>query len=285
VSASTSDLSLLEAVLRRDRMVIVGSVALVIIGAWVWLVLGAGTGMRSMEMSRILWPRSLGTDGGMSGMAGMAPPPGMAPMWTPSYAAVMFAMWWVMMVAMMLPGAAPVLLLFARVNRSERGRGRPYVPTGLFAAGYLAVWGAFSLIATTVQWGLDRLGLLSPMMATTEALLGGVILIAAGLWQLTPVKRICLRHCRTPLSFLMNHWRPGRWGAFRMGLGHGAYCVGCCWFLMALLFVGGIMNLFWVAGLSVFILLEKMTKIGSGLGKAVGGVLSAAGVVLIATSI
>ncbi len=282
MSASTSDLSLLEAVLRRDRMVIVGSVTLVIIGAWVWLVLGAGTGMSPMNMSRSLWPRSLETDGGMSGMT---PPPAMSPMWTPSYAAVMFAMWWVMMVAMMLPGAAPLLLLFARVNRSEKGRGRPYVPTGLFAAGYLAVWGAFSLIATTVQWGLDRLGLLSPMMATTEALLGGVILIAAGLWQLTPVKRICLRHCRTPLSFLMNHWRPGRWGAFRMGLGHGAYCVGCCWFLMALLFVGGIMNLFWVAGLSVFILLEKMTKIGSGLGKAVGGVLSAAGVVLIATSI
>jgi predicted metal-binding membrane protein len=206
-------------------------------------------------------------------------------MWTLPYAAVMFAMWWVMMLAMMLPGAAPVLLLFARVNRSEKGRGRPYVPTGLFAAGYLSVWGAFSLIATSVQWGLDRLGVLSPMMATTEALLGGIILIAAGLWQLTPVKRICLQHCRTPLSFLMNHWRPGRWGAFRMGLGHGAYCVGCCWFLMALLFVGGIMNLFWVAGLSVFILLEKMTKFGSGLGKAVGGLLSAAGVALIATSI
>ena len=177
------------------------------------------------------------------------------------------------------------MLLFARVNRFEKGRGRPYVPTGLFAAGYLAVWGAFGLIATSVQWGLDRLGVLSPMMATTEGLLGGTILIAAGLWRLTPVKRICLQHCRTPLSFLINHWRPGRWGALRMGLGHGAYCVGCCWFLMALLFVGGIMNLFWVAGLSVFILLEKMTTIGSGLGKAVGGVLSAAGVALIATSI
>jgi predicted metal-binding membrane protein len=282
---STSDLSLLEAVLLRDRMIIVGSVALVIVGAWVWLVLGAGTGMNPWEMSRVLWPRSLETDGSMSGMAGMAAPMAMSPMWTLPYAVVMFGMWWVMMVAMMLPGAAPVLLLFARVNRSEKGCGRPYAPTGLFAAGYLAVWGAFSLIATTVQWGLDQLGVLSPIMATTEALLGGTILIAAGLWQLTPAKRICLQHCRTPLSFLLNHWRPGRWGALRMGLGHGAYCVGCCWFLMALLFVGGIMNLFWVAGLSVFILLEKMTKIGSGLGKAVGGVLSAAGLALIAISI
>lgn len=277
-----SDLSLLEALLLRERMIIVGSVALVIIGAWVWLVLGAGTGMSPWEMSRILWPTAPETGGSM---AGMAPSMAMSPMWTLPYAAIMFAMWWVMMVAMMLPGAAPILLLFARVNRSEKGRGRPYVPTGLFAAGYLAVWGAFSLIATIVQWGLDRLGVLSPMMATTEALLGGTILVAAGLWQLTTVKQICLRHCRAPLSFLLNHWLPGRWGALRMGLGHGAYCVGCCWFLMALLFVGGIMNLFWVAGLSVFILLEKMTNIGSGFGKAVGGVLSAAGVALIATSI
>jgi predicted metal-binding membrane protein len=208
----------------------------------------------------------------------------MSAIWTLPYAAVMFAMWWVMMVAMMLPGAAPILLLFARINRSEKSRARPYVPTALFAAGYLAVWGAFSLIATTLQWGLDRLGVLSPILATTEARLGGAILIAAGAWQLTPVKRICLHHCRTPLSFLLNHWRPGRWGAVRMGLGHGAYCFGCCWFLMTLLFVGGIMDLYWVAALSLFILLEKTTSVGSCLGKIAGVLLAAAGVAIMVAS-
>ena len=128
------------------------------------------------------------------------------------------------------------------------------MPTAIFAAGYLAVWAGFSVIAAGLQWALEQTGLVSSMMASTSVWLGGTILIAAGLWQLTPMKTVCLRHCRTPLSFLSGHWKPGHLGAFRMGLEHGAYCVGCCWFLMSLLFVGGIMNLYWIAGLAAYVL-------------------------------
>src|SRR6266851_7760547 len=144
-------------------------------------------------------------------MAGM---PGMDTMmqravWTPGYAGLIFVMWWVMMVAMMLPGAAPMLLLFARVNRTKKVRDHPYVATGFFAAGYLTAWGGFSLLAAGLQWGLEELDLLGPMMTATNYWLGGMVLLAAGLWQLTPLKGVCLRHCRSPLSFLAQQWRPG----------------------------------------------------------------------------
>ena len=176
----------------------------------------------------------------------------------------MFTMWWVMMAAMMLPSAAPILLLFARINRKEKSAGRPFIPTGIFAAGYLVAWGAFSALATGLQWALERLGLLSPMMVTTSYWLGGAILLTAGVWQLTPIKGICLRHCRSPMGFLVQSWRPGRSGAFRMGLEHGSFCLGCCWFLMGLLFFGGIMNLFWIIGLAAFVLLEKTVPLAHG---------------------
>jgi predicted metal-binding membrane protein len=270
---TTTDATILEGVLRRDRLVVVAALAAVIAIAWIWIVLGAGTGMSAVGMTR---------GSGMPGMTDMMMVPAA---WTPGYAAVMFAMWWVMMVAMMLPSAAPMLLLFARVNRTERARERPYVPTGIFAAGYLAAWGGFSAVATGFQWGLERLGLLSPMMVTTSYWLGGAILIAAGLWQLTPLKGVCLRHCRSPLSFLAGSWRPGRLGAFRMGLEHGAYCLGCCWFLMGLLFFGGVMNLFWIAGLAVFILLEKTIPMGHWLGRIAGLAAALWGAVLLAKAI
>jgi predicted metal-binding membrane protein len=179
-------------------------------------------------------------------------------------------MWWIMMIAMMLPSAAPILLLFARINRNKKTGDRPYVPTGIFATGYLAAWGGFSALAVGLQWGLEQLGLLSPTMATTNYWLGSGILLAAGMWQLTPIKRICLRHCRSPISFFAVSWHPGWQGAFRMGLEHGSYCLGCCWFLMGLLFFGGIMNPFWIAGLAVFILLEKTLPMGSWIGRVVG---------------
>ena len=198
--------------------------------------------------------------------------------WNLGYAGLMFAMWWVMMVAMMLPSATPMLLLFARVNRQQRARERPYVPTGVFAAGYLLAWGGFSVLATALQWALEQAGLLSPMMVTTSYWLGGGILLAAGLWQLTPIKGVCLRHCRSPLGFLMQGWRPGRVSALRMGLEHGTYCLGCCWFLMGLLFFGGIMNLFWIAGLAGFVLLEKTIPLGPWFGRAAGLAAAAGGV-------
>jgi predicted metal-binding membrane protein len=237
--------------------------------AWTWILLGAGTGMSAMDML-------LGS--GTGEMAGMMAPAA----WTLGYAGIMFTMWWVMMVAMMLPSAAPILLLFARISRKEKAAGRPFIPTGIFAVGYLVAWGGFSLLATGLQWELERLGLVSPMMITTDYWLGGAILIAAGLWQLTPIKGMCLRHCRSPMGFLVQSWRPGRGGALRMGLEHGSFCLGCCWFLMGLLFFGGIMNLFWIIGLAAFVLLEKTVPMGSWIGRIVGVGVAAWGVLLLA---
>jgi predicted metal-binding membrane protein len=267
-TATVTDTTPLEAVLRRDRLVVVAALSAVIAIAWIWILLGAGTGMSAVAIT-----------GGarMSGMAGMME----TAAWTAEYAGLMFAMWWVMMAAMMLASAAPILLLFARVNRAERAGDRPYVPTGIFAAGYLAAWGGFSALATGLQWALEQLGLLSPMMATTSYWLGGAILVAAGVWQFTPLKGICLRHCRSPMSFLVQGWRPGRLGAFRMGLEHGTYCLGCCWFLMGLLFFGGVMNLFWIAGLAIFVLLEKTIPMGHWIGRIAGIGVAAWGVLML----
>jgi predicted metal-binding membrane protein len=195
----------------------------------------------------------------------------MAPaVWTPAYAGLMFVMWWIMMVAMMLPSASPMILLFARVQRSQQAKGAPFVPTSVFAAGYLVVWGGFSVLAAGTQWGLERAGLLSAMLSSTSGLFGGILLLAAGLYQLTPLKHACLRHCRSPLQFITHHWRQGIAGALRMGIAHGAFCLGCCWVLMGLLFVGGVMNLYWIIGLAVFVLLEKTIPVGHWLGALTG---------------
>jgi predicted metal-binding membrane protein len=197
--------------------------------------------------------------------------------WTPGYAVLMFFMWWIMMMAMMLPSAAPMILLFATINRKQRATGSPYVPTGIFAAGYVLVWAAFSLVAVGAQWGLERSGLLSSMLASTSVVLGAGLLIAAGIYQLTPLKHACLRHCRSPLFFITHHWRPGGPGALRMGVEHGAFCTGCCWFLMALLFYGGIMNLYWIAGLALYVLVEKIVPAGHHVGRLAGALLIAWG--------
>jgi predicted metal-binding membrane protein len=181
---------------------------------------------------------------------------------------------------MMLPSAAPTLLLFARVNRKDKEAGAPMTPTVLFAAGYLLVWGGFCAISTALQWTLESARFLSPMLATTNKWLGAGILIAAGLSQFTPLKAVCLRHCRSPLSFLLGSWRPGPLGALHMGIEHGAFCLGCCWFLMGLLFFGGVMNLYWIVGLTAFVFLEKTVPLGHWLGRATGIVLIAWGGVL-----
>lgn len=260
---------LLEAVLRRDRFVVVTAIVLLLVLSWAWVLVGAGTGMDVL------------TTTGLRRMSMHMMRPAT---WTAGYAGLMLSMWWIMMVAMMLPSATPMLLLFARVNRKQRMTGRPYVPTAVFLAGYLAAWLGFSVIATGLQWGLEQLGLLSPMMMTTSTWLGGAILIAAGAWQLTPLKAICLRHCRSPLGFLAGNWHPGAAGAFRMGLEHGTYCLGCCWFLMGLLFFGGIMNIYWIVGLAVLVLIEKVLPIGMWAGRVIGAGLVAWGVLLIAAA-
>jgi predicted metal-binding membrane protein len=274
--------SALETVLGRDRAVVVAALLAVIALAWAYILLGAGTGMSVFEMT----PTPFGGDTETMAMgAGSDIVMAMAPMaWTPGYAALMFFMWWIMMVAMMLPSAAPMIMLFARFNRSQRDKGAPYVPTGVFALGYLWVWAGFSMVAVAAQWGLERSGLLSSMMASTSVALGAVLLIAAGLYQLTPLKYACLKHCRSPLFFISHHWRPGEWGALRMGLEHGAFCAGCCWFLMALLFYGGVMNLFWIIGLALFVLLEKVAPAGHWVGwiTGIGLVAWGGGLLLIA---
>ena len=180
-----------------------------------------------------------------------------------------FAMWAVMMAGMMAPSALPMLLLFAaaRAGRDKRGVSPATLTFGL---GYLAVWTGFSVGATVAQWGLHQAALLSMAMASSSGRLTGAILIAAGVYQLTPWKSRCLTHCRSPLGFLMTNWRDGTMGAFRMGLRHGAYCLGCCWALMCVLFAVGVMNLLWVAALTGFVLIEKIGPAGAIVARVAG---------------
>jgi predicted metal-binding membrane protein len=221
-------------ILLRQR--IIGLVVLLLFIAFAWWYLLHGAGM-PMDMN-------------------------MAQAWTPGYAGLVFIMWWVMMIAMMLPSAAPMILLYGLMNRRQASRGSASVSSAIFALGYLTVWGAFSLLATTLQWQLEKLALMSPAMVTTSAVLGGLILIAAGLYQLTPFRDACLQSCRGPIEFFARFWRPGAAGAWKMGLRHGLFCLGCCWMLMALLFYGGVMNLYWIIGLTSYIFLEKLVPRG-----------------------
>lgn len=193
-----------------------------------------------------------------------------------------FLMWSVMMIGMMSAPAAPVLLLFAdmQARRGERGLSMPVL---LFGLGYLTVWAGFSACAALAQWGLHEAAFLSPEMAASSRMLGGAILIGAGVYQLTRAKRACLRHCQSPLGFLMSQWRDGAGGALRMGLRHGRYCLGCCWALMGVLFAVGIMNLAWVGVLTVFILLEKVVPAGALVSRVGGVVLIASGILLAAS--
>jgi predicted metal-binding membrane protein len=202
--------------------------------------------------------------------------------WTALDFALMLLMWAVMMVGMMVPSAAPMILMYAMVARRGRARGQAMVPTGVFVSGYAVAWGAFSVGAVVLQWALEQAALLSPMMVSTSPILGGALLIAAGIYQWTPIKDACLRHCRTPIAFLMTAWRPGRLGAFRMGVEHGLYCVGCCWVLMGLLFFGGVMNLLWIAAIAAFVFAEKIAPMGARGGRLSGILLIGAGAAAIA---
>jgi len=243
------------AALRHDRVIVLGSLGLVVAMAWAWLLLGAGIGMEEMDMG-----------GGQIIL--------MLPEWSFGYGLVVFAMWAVMMVAMMLPSTAPVTLLVANIARKRAAAGGAFgTGTVLFVLGYLAVWCGFAAAATLLQWGLDEAGLMSDTMALANRIGAGIMLIAAGIYQWTPLKEACLRHCRSPLDFLLFHWREGGLGALVSGIGHGAYCLGCCWMLMALLFVGGIMNLAWIAAIALLVLIEKTLPWGGWVGRAIGAVL------------
>lgn len=251
------DAHALNVVLRRDRLIVLAGVGLLSASAWGYMIHEA----RAMTLT------------GACCCAGMKMSGPDLNAWSAAALVPLFLMWAEMMVAMMLPSAAPMILTFALVNRQRRGQQRPFVPTVIFVLGYLVAWTGFSAVAAIAQWALHGTALLSPMMVATSRLLGGGLLIAAGVFQWTPFKTACLAHCRSPLMFLMTDWREGRAGALWMGLKHGAYCTGCCWFLMALLFVAGVMNLWWIAAISVLVLLEKVASKGAWIGRLAGVVL------------
>jgi len=218
--------------------------------------------------------------GPMQGMADLALPATYLS-WTTSDFALNIAIWWAMMPGMMLPSAAPMILTFATINRHKRQRDQPLVPTIVFTSGYLVAWGLFGIFATLADWGLERAALIAPITGRLIPILGALVVTAAGIYQLTPLKSVCLNHCRSPFDFVLNHWRGGTSGALRMGLEHGLYCIGCCWFLMALLFAAGIMSLLWMAAITVFVFLEKLFPAGEWIGRAGGVAMLGFGIYLV----
>ncbi len=244
---------LFEGAQQRDRLLLISCLLLVIVLSWAYLLAGAGMSMQ--------------------GMGEMLAPATAAP-WTLGYAVLVLVMWAVMMAAMMLPSAAPMILLYATIARRRRDKGQAAnASTGAFAFGYVATWATFSLAATALQYALERAALMSPDMQTTSVELAGGVLIAAGLYQWTPLKRACLRYCSAPLVFIMRYWRAGTAGALSMGVRHGSYCVGCCWLIMLLLFVGGIMNFAWIAGIALYVLVEKLVPAGHWISHGAGVLL------------
>ena len=176
------------------------------------------------------------------------------------------------------------MLIHAAIGRKQEKAGRPLAATALFVAGYLAIWAIFSLIATTLQWALESMGILTGMMEIASPTIAGLVLIAAGLYQLTPFKYACLKHCQSPLTFILHHWLPGRAGASEWGSEHGGYCLGCCWFLMVLLFIGGIMNLIWIAGIALYVGIEKFAAGHRWITVAAGVALTVAGLHMVNSS-
>ena len=249
----------LDTLLKNERIIIlIGLFCLVILAA-VYTLSGVGMKMSAIQMTTV-------------GTVMMAHPP-----WTAAYAVLVFFMWWVMMVAMMVPSAAPMILLFSALKRRRSVLRHPVALTFTFLSGYLLVWALFSLLATILQWSLEIARLITPSMEISEDVFGGLILVGAGLYQLSDWKNACLKLCRSPVRFIIERGRPGFAGALLMGLEHGAFCVGCCWVLMLLLFVGGVMNLFWIGALAIFILLEKLTPRGLWLGRIAGMLLCLVG--------
>ena len=240
-----------------------------VVAAAVFVAMGGGTGMSAIGMSAHTGP---------AGALLAGTPDMVAPMrWTPGFALVILVMWWLMMVAMMVPSAAPTILLYGALNRNQ-GTWAPLQ----FVTGYLAIWAVFSAIATAAQGALASLGLISPMFMTLAMpWMGAAVLIGAGLYQLTSFKAACLSRCRGPVASLTRLRRTGRAAAFRMGLVHGGFCLGCCWALMALLFVGGIMNIWWILGITVYIGVEKLAPGGDRLVRPLGVSLILAGVALL----
>lgn len=249
----------LELALRRDRWWVLGSLGLMLLLCWAWIVPMARDMYGAMDGASAWMMRD--THGAL-------------------YAALLLAMWAVMMAGMMLPSAAPTLLLYAAVVRRSDAAARAPAQVHAFAAGYLLSWGGFSLAATGLQLLLARGTALSPMMQLRGPW-PAVLLLLAGAWQFSAWKRACLQSCRAPAAFIAGHWRAGTGGALHMGVAHGGYCLGCCWALMLLLFAGGVMNLWCIAALSLFVLLEKLAPAGAQGGRLSGGLMLLGGLALL----
>ena len=248
--------TLLESAVRYERTPVVVLLVLLPLVSWVWIVV----------MARDMYGPMTGASAWM-----------MTAVWDARHLALLWAMWAVMMVGMMLPSASPMLLLYGGVaRRSATGASAASRQIYALAAGYLVVWASFSLAATALQRLLVTLLLVSPMMEITTPVVAAALLLIAGTYQLTPIKHACLRTCQSPLGFLMSRWRSGLAGAFCMGLEHGVVCVGCCWALMLLLFVGGVMNLFVIAALTALVAFEKLTPFGARSARISGILLIAA---------
>ena len=268
----------LATVLRRDRAIVIACLAVLSACAWLYILHLIHTmSMDGMEMP------DMRMDANPFGSAMI---PALQP-WTTTEFVLAFIMWAVMMIGMMTPSAAPMILLYARVGRHAAVRGRQFAASSWFAGGYLLAWVAFSLFATTAQWTVERLALLTPMMAASSSLLGGSILIVAGIYQWTPLKDACLTQCQNPMAFVQRHggFRSDARGALALGLRHGLYCVGCCWALMAILFVGGVMNVLWIAAITIFVLVEKIVTANGIISRIAGAGLIAGGAWTLATAL
>lgn len=267
IAATGAAPSHVERLIQRDRLIVALALAGVTLLAWFYLV-GMAARMRAE-----------GTEADMHAAMGMT---GMAA-WSPADVAALFLMWTVMMAGMMLPSAAPMILLVVSTYRRRGGR-HARTATAAFAGGYLVAWTGFSLVAALTQAALHAAALMSSAMVSQSTVLAGAIIAGAGAYQWLPVKHACLAHCRSPLTFLTHAWREGVRGAFRLGLTHGLFCVGCCWVLMALLFAAGVMNLLSVAAIGAFVLVEKLFPHGPLVGRIAGALLVAWGAYLLAVS-
>ena len=263
----------IERLVRNDRRIVAVAVALIVALAAFYTFFGIGMQMSALQMTQMARPigepMSMGAD----------------PVWTARYAVLIFFMWWIMMIAMMTPSAAPMLLLYTALKRTGADQDRAVVLSFLFLVGYLGVWAVFSAVATGLQalaefWGLAN----GRMMAIDGRWLAALVFIAAGLYQLSNLKEACLTHCKSPAHFLAEHRHPGALGAVRTGARHGIYCLGCCWALMALLFVGGVMNLYWIVGIAIYVLLEKFMPDTRFLVRSTGVGLMSFGAYLLATT-
>ena len=267
----------LAAVLRRDRAIVAACLVALVVLAWAYVLwLAADMEMGGMDMTGY---RMIPAGRGL--MMPVTTP------WQPIEFVFVFVMWAVMMIGMMAPSVAPLILIYARVGRQAATQQKLFAASAWLASGYLLAWISFSIVATMAQWAIERMGWLTPTMESASSFFGGLILIAVGLYQWTPVKDACLRQCQTPLQFIQWHggFRGDALGALVLGFRHGIYCVGCCSVLMALLFVGGVMNVLWIVALMIFVLIEKLVPVGRLISRVSGVGFLVAGSWLIARSL